>query len=58
MTNLTQDQLKILTELNNVRLAISTEFKSNEEPSAEVVMRELLKMEVLMMENKNKEHLE
>ena len=57
MARLTQDQLSLLTEINGVRLALTEEFKRQENPSSDSFLRELLKLEVLMMENKSKEHL-
>jgi hypothetical protein len=49
MTQLTNDQLKILTEINSVRLAVSNEFRNAESPSSEIMLRELLRLEVLLM---------
>lgn len=55
MSNLNNEQLQMLTVLNETRLALTNEFKSSANPSRDVIFRELLKLEVFMMENKYKE---
>ena len=57
MTQLNNHQLKLLTELNGIRLSITQQFKSKESPDPGGFLQDLLKLEVLLMENKNKEHV-
>jgi len=57
MSQLTNEQLQLLTMLNKARLTITQEFKNNVQPSGKVLLKELLLLEVVMMENKYKEHL-
>lgn len=57
MSNLTNDQLLLLDQLNRTRLALLKHFKADTQPNPASFLHELLKIEVLTMENKHKEHL-
>lgn len=57
MSNLSNDQLLLLDQLNHTRLALLKHFKAHVQPDPGSFLHELLKIEVLTMENKYKEHL-
>ena len=43
--------------MNKIRLAVTKEFKEKSSPNANVMLRELMRLEVVLMENRNKEDL-
>lgn len=57
MSELTNNQLQLLHQLNLVRIALTKEFKNKTYPSTHEFFKHLLKLEILLMENKNKEPL-
>ena len=57
MSELKEQQLQFLDELNKIRLTITKEFKQNPNPSISIMFNQLLKLEVLLAENKEKEDL-
>lgn len=58
MSRLTEEQLSLLDAINKIRLTLTNEFKNHTHPSAGVFFKELMRLEVLLMENKNKEDLD
>lgn len=50
--------MQLLDVLNKIRLTITNEFKGKSNPNANVMFRELLRLEVVLMENRNKDDLE
>jgi hypothetical protein len=58
MSRLSEDQLQLLDVLNRIRLTLTNEFKNHSNPSPSVFFKELMRLEVVLMENKNKEDLD
>lgn len=50
--------MRLLDIMNKIRLSITGEFKGSSNPSPNALFGELLKLEVLLMENRNKEDLD
>lgn len=49
--------MQLLDVMNKIRLSITNEFKGKSNPNANVMLRELLRLEVVLMENRNKDDL-
>lgn len=50
--------MQLLDILNKIRLAITKEFKEKSNPNADVLLREVMRLEVVLMENRNKDDLD